>query len=149
MSREAALPPPAATPAPRDGWAVALGALALLNAANAVWMLAAPEHWYHELPANVPAAGPFNAHFVRDIGCAFLVVAAAYGWAALRPAHRVPLVSLAALFLVAHAALHVIDSARGYLPAGHWHDDLALVYLPAVLSLVITAALWRRRDARA
>jgi len=148
MTREAALTPPAADAARRDGWAFVLGAIALLTAANAVWMLVAPEHWYHELPANVPAAGPFNAHFVRDIGCAFFAVAAAFGWAALRPVHRVALTALGTLFLVEHALLHVFDSVRGYLPAGHWHHDIAGVYVPAVLSLAITAALARSPSAR-
>ena len=147
MSRATVFASPAASAAHRDGWAVVLGVLALLNAANAVWMLAAPEHWYHELPADVPASGPFNAHFVRDIGCAFVVVAAAYAWAALRRAHRFAFAALAALFLVAHAALHVFDSVRGYLPAGHWHDDVALVYAPAILALAVTVALARSANA--
>ena len=80
-------PSPLALGAPaaarRDGWAWALGALAAVTAGNALWMLVAPLHWYHELPANVPAAGPFNEHFVRDIGCAFAVMAVALGWVAL------------------------------------------------------------------
>ena len=44
--------------------------LATLTAANAVWMLADPQHWYHDLPAAVPDTGPYNEHFVRDVGCA-------------------------------------------------------------------------------
>lgn len=149
MTREAALSSPPAGAARRDGWAFVLGAFALLTAANAVWMLVAPEHWYHEVPADVPAAGPFNAHFVRDIGCAFFVVAVAFGWGALQPVHRVALTALATLFLVAHALLHVFDSVRGYLPAGHWHHDVAGVYVPAVLSVAITAVLAHGRRAGA
>lgn len=131
--------------AARDGWAWILGALALLTAANALWMLIAPQSWYHDLPANVPATGAYNEHFVRDIGCAFAVMAVALGWAALRPAVRAPLVVISTLFLVAHAALHVFDSWRGYLPAGHWHHDVAGVYVPAVGSVVLTIVLLRRR----
>jgi hypothetical protein len=138
-----ALRPPAAR---RDGWAWTLGALAAVTAGNALWMLAAPLHWYHELPANVPAAGPFNEHFVRDIGCAFAVMAVALGWAALRPAARVPLTAIATLFLVLHAGLHVFDSWRGYLPAGHWPHDVAGVYVPAVASVALTIALIRRNS---
>lgn len=127
-----------------DRWTWILGALALTTAANALWMLIAPAHWYHELPANVPATGAYNEHFVRDIGCAFAVMAIALGWAALRPAVRTPLVVIATSFLVAHAALHVFDSARGYLPADHWPHDLAGVYVPAVASVAITGILLRR-----
>jgi hypothetical protein len=135
------LRPPAAR---RDGWTWTLGAVAALTAANALWMLVAPEHWYHELPARVPAAGAYNEHLVRDIGVAFAVMAVALGWAALRPAVRIPLAAIATLFLVLHAALHVFDSARGYLPAGHWQHDLAGVYVPAVASLLLMARLLRR-----
>lgn len=129
----------------RDAWTWILGAVAAVTAANALWMLAAPVHWYHELPANVPATGAYNEHFVRDIGCAFAVMAVALAWAALRPAHRRPLVVIATLFLVAHAGLHLFDSLRGYLPAGHWQHDVVGVYVPAVASLGMTAVLLRRR----
>ena len=42
--------------------------LGVTGLANGLWMLLAPESWYHGLPAAVPDTGPFNAHFVRDIG---------------------------------------------------------------------------------
>jgi hypothetical protein len=127
----------------RDRWTWILGALAAMTAANALWMLVSPQTWYHELPANVPATGAYNEHFVRDIGCAFAVMAFALGWAALRPAVRPPLLVIATLFLVAHAALHVFDSARGYLPAGHWHHDVAGVYVPAVTAVVLAILILR------
>lgn len=127
----------------RDRWTWILGALAATTAANALWMLVSPQTWYHELPANVPATGAYNEHFVRDIGCAFAVMAIALGWAALRPAVRAPLVVIATLFLVAHAALHVFDSARGYLPAGHWRHDVAGVYVPALAAVAITVLILR------
>lgn len=127
----------------RDRWTWILGALALVTAANAAWMLVAPVSWYHELPANVPATGAYNEHFVRDIGCAFAVMAIALGWAALRPAVRPPLVVVATLFLVLHAALHVFDSARGYLPAGHWPHDVPGVYVPAAASVVLAFLILR------
>lgn len=132
----------------RDGWTWTLGALAALTAANALWMLLAPASWYHDVPADVPATGAYNEHFVRDIGCAFAVVAFALGWAAARPAVRVPLTVIATLFLAAHAALHVFDSARGYLPAGHWHHDIAGVYVPALVAIALTAVLLRARPRR-
>lgn len=142
-----AAPLAARPPAPRrDGWTWTLGAVAAGTAANALWMLLAPARWYHELPAHVPATGPYNEHFVRDIGCAFAVTAVALGWAALRPAVRIPLTAVATLFLVLHAALHLFDSWRGYLPAGHWRHDIAGVYLPAVASLALVAALLRQRS---
>ena len=101
--------------------------------ANALWMLAGPMHWYRELPASVPDSGPFNSHFVRDIGCAFLTVGAALAWSAFAPQWRPALVPIAALFLGGHALVHVYDTLRGALGASHWSLDVPGVYLPAVL----------------
>ena len=111
--------------------------------ANALWMLAGPMHWYTDLPAAVPDTGPFNPHFVRDIGCAFLTAGVALVWAALVPGLRFPLVSVAALFFAAHALLHVYDTAVGNLPHTHWWLDLPGVYLPALL-LAVAAFRLRR-----
>jgi hypothetical protein len=137
----------ASRPLRRDAWFWLLGLLAVTTAANAAWMLADPLRWYHDLPAGVPDTGPYNEHFVRDIGCAFAVMAAALAWAALAPRWRPPLVGIAALFLVAHAALHVFDTARGFLDSHHWWLDLPGVYLPALVTAVLALHLLRA-DAR-
>ena len=124
----------------RWGWVFLVLGVGLL--ANALWMLAGPMHWYEELPAAVPDTGPFNPHFVRDIGCAFFTAGFALVWAARRPALRFPLVASATLFLVAHALLHVYDTAVGNLPNDHWWLDAPGVYLPAV---VLAVATWQLR----
>ena len=116
------------------------------NLANALWMLAGPMHWYTELPAAVPDTGPFNPHFVRDIGCAFLSAGAALVWAAFAPALRFPLVAVATLFLAAHAVLHVYDTAVGNLPSDHWWLDAPGVYLPALLLGAILLRLRARTE---
>ena len=113
--------------------------------ANALWMLAGPMHWYHELPAAVPDTGPFNPHFVRDIGCAFLTVGLALGWAALSPRYRYPLVAMASVFLVAHAVLHVYDTGRGAVDHTHWWLDLPGVYAPAAIGVWLTVLLSRQQ----
>ena len=116
---------------------------AATSAANAGWMLADPQQWYHELPAGVPDTGPYNEHFVRDIGTAFATMAVALFWAAFTPRWRPPLVAIATLFMVAHAALHVFDTARGFLDAHHWWLDAPGVYLPALLLAPIAIRLLR------
>ena len=131
-----------------DLWLLGLAGLAAATALNAVWMLVDPAGWYAELPAGVPDTGPFNAHFVRDIGCAFLTMAAALAAAAWRPRWRAPLLAFVALFFAAHAALHVFDTLRGALDADHWALDLPGVYAPAAL-LVVLAWTALRRDPRA
>ena len=56
---------------------------ALTTAANGVYMLAAPLAWYGDI-AGVPNTGPFNPHFVRDIGVAYLTQGLLLFWAARR-----------------------------------------------------------------
>lgn len=117
--------------------------IGLGSVANALWMLAGPMHWYTDLPAAVPDTGPFNPHFVRDIGCAFLTTGAALIWAFFSPRFRLPLVSIGALFLLAHALLHAYDTLRGLLGHDHWLLDLPGVYLPGVIVPIIALRLAR------
>jgi len=104
-------------------------------------------HWYTDLPAAVPDTGPFNPHFVRDIGCAFLTTGVALIWAAKSHRFRLPLVSIAALFLAAHAILHFYDTISGALGHNHWLLDLPGVYFPGVLLPIIAFRL-ARADSR-
>ena len=56
-----------------------LGIAALLGVAltaNGVFMLVAPADWYVAVP-GVTATGPFNHHFLRDIGLIFLLLGGA------------------------------------------------------------------------
>jgi len=119
-----------------DGLGWVLLVIGVGSTANALWMLAGPMHWYTDLPAAVPDTGPFNPHFVRDIGCAFLAVGIALVWAARVPRWRPPLVIVSALFLVCHGILHAYDTLRGALGHDHWWLDLPGVYLPAAVLLV-------------
>lgn len=131
----------------RDWSGTLLWGLAGLTAANALWMLLQPTTWFSDLPAAVPDFGPYNEHFVRDIGCAFAAVALALGWAARRPALRPALVAVASFFLVSHALLHIFDTLRGAVGAEHWWIDFPGVYLPAAATLWL--ALHARDAARA
>ncbi len=124
-----------------DRWGWVFFVLGIGMIANALWMLAGPMHWYHELPAAVPDTGPFNPHFVRDIGCAFLTTGITLIWAALREHYRYPLAVVATIFLVAHAVLHAYDTLRGYLDHTHWGLDLPGVYLPAILMILACVAV--------
>lgn len=127
-----------------DSWTIVLGIFALSNLFNGVWMLAAPAHWYENLPAAVPDFGPLNEHFVRDIGCIFLLLGVGLGWAAFVPRWRVAALAAAAGFSVLHAVVHVIDTARGLVGPDHWTIDLPGVYVPAVVLVGLTWLVARR-----
>ena len=122
-----------------DPWRIGLLLGAVANLANAAWMLVDPAGWYLYLPAAVPDTGPFNAHFVRDVGSAFAVMGLALAFGALRPALRVPSLAFASGFYVLHALVHVADTVAGRLPASHWWIDLPGVYVPALVMLGVTA----------
>jgi hypothetical protein len=122
--------------------------LGLLNVANGLWMLFAPESWYHGLPAAVPDTGPFNAHFVRDIGAAFTTIGVAFCVAARVASLRGPVVIAAAGFFGLHALVHIADLLSGRLHGEHWLIDLPGVFLPAlILGVLCLPHWWRAKEA--
>lgn len=112
--------------------------LALVLGLNGLVMLFAGLWWYGVVP-GVTATGPYNPHFVRDIGAAYLVVGVSLGGFALRPREAWPAVVAAAAFLTLHAAIHVFDAVCGTKPAADLARDFAGVYLPALVTLALAA----------
>ena len=110
--------------------------LAAVLGANGLAMLFAGLWWYGVVP-GVTATGPYNPHFVRDIGAAYLVTAGGLGWFATRPREGWPALVAAAAFLTLHAAVHVFDAACGTRPLADLTRDLAGVYLPAIVTVAI------------
>jgi hypothetical protein len=85
-------------------------ALGIGAAVNGLFMLLSPARWYFAVP-GVTTTGPFNQHFVRDIGLIFLLVAIAMLAGVARPAARLPLWSAAAFWLAGHALFHFWEVA--------------------------------------
>ena len=75
--------------------------------ANGQFMLVAPSPWYYVVP-GVTQTGPFNQHFIQDIGLIQMFLGAAFGVGIIRPASRVVLSAVATTWLIAHAALHLV-----------------------------------------
>jgi hypothetical protein len=123
------------------GLALALG---LGSAVNGLFMLISPANWYFAVP-GVTNTGPFNQHFVRDVGLIFLLVAIAMLAGFARPGARVPLWSAAALWLAGHALFHFWEVAVGICGPGALAQDFPAVTLPAILTTAL--ALWAWRDA--
>lgn len=115
-----------------------------LYLSTAIYMFVAPEAFYNGTP-GVAMMGPFNTHFIRDAGLAFLTSGAALLWGALKADRAVAV--FGAAWPCLHALFHIwIFFARGF-PA----DEVALVnlvgiQLPAWLALA--AALKLVGDAR-
>jgi hypothetical protein len=115
--------------------------LALILTGNGLLMLVLPEPWYHLIP-GVPDTGPFNPHFVRDIGCAYLVCGGAFLWLARDAAAR-PAAWIVAIFLTLHALTHVWDGLAGRETIEHLLADIPGVFLLPALALWLT---WPRRS---
>ncbi len=107
------------------------GVLGALSAANGALMLGAGRQWYETTP-GVADTGPFNPHFVADVGAAYAVAGLALLARALRPQYW-PAAVAGAAFFSTHALIHVISIAGGH--SHHVGFELALVVIPAALSL--------------
>jgi uncharacterized protein YjeT (DUF2065 family) len=100
--------------------------------ANGLMMLVVPELWYHTIPGVIDT-GPFNAHFVRDIGIAYLVCGAAFGWLLRDFARAWPAALGAAVFQLLHGGLHIVEVLLGTQSVEHLLvDALAVLVLPTL-----------------
>jgi uncharacterized protein YjeT (DUF2065 family) len=124
------------------GAAVILGVLAV---ANGLFMLAAPANWYTAVP-GVTTTGPFNQHFIRDIGLIFLFIGAAFLLGAMSTRYRVVLWAAATLWLAGHALFHFWEVAVGICEPAVIARDFPAVTLPAIIGAVIT--IWAMREVR-
>jgi peptidoglycan/LPS O-acetylase OafA/YrhL len=105
--------------------------LAVINVLNGLVMLFAGPFWWNAVP-GVTETGPYNPHFVQDVGAAFLAAGLALGARAWR-ARYWPAAVAGAAFLVAHALVHLM-----MIVASHDHHaatNFAVVVLPAALAL--------------
>jgi hypothetical protein len=116
--------------------------LGVANLSSALWMLFAPEHWFQNLPSGVPDTGPFNQHFVRDVGASFATIGVAFLAAAPQALKRRGVLLGATLFYLLHSLVHVADLVTGRLHESHWGMDLPLVFLPTMLLILLALPIW-------
>lgn len=105
--------------------------LAVTNTLNGVAMLANGPLWYASVP-GASETGPYNPHFVLDIGAAFLVAGIALGAGAWRPVYW-PAAVTGAAFLALHGLIHLVSIASGH--NHHAIFDLFAVVIPSALAL--------------
>jgi uncharacterized protein YjeT (DUF2065 family) len=110
--------------------------------ANGLYMLALPTAWYFAVP-GVTTTGPFNQHFLRDIGLIFVLIGVAFLLGVVRPAVRVTLWGAAALWLAGHALFHVWEVAFGICGTSALARDFPAVTLPALIATALT--VWAER----
>lgn len=117
---------------------------ALFNILNGVVMIVAPELWYLQTP-GASDTGPYNIHFVRDIGIAFLGAGLGllYG---VTQQHLTALDTACAalIFIGGHGLLHVVEMFAMNMSIVEVSRDSALVVLPALIAIFFVLVL--RKD---
>ena len=111
--------------------------LGLAALANGIFMTIAPESWYWMVP-GVPDRGPFNPHFVRDIGFIYALIGAVFIYGSVYTKHRFQLWLLPTAWLVSHAFFHVWEVVVGICGPESLIEDFGGVTLPALLALGLT-----------
>lgn len=117
------------------------GALTILHAGNAVYMLTDPRGWLSFVIGQPVAHAPPGVHFIYDVGLAFLASAVGFALFALRP-NLWAAALVGAAFPLFHAIMHVMEMAEGHAPRLGF--DLAAIVAPALLGLAIA---WPLRKA--
>lgn len=119
--------------------------MAGITLANGALMILFTEQWYLCL-INPARASLFNAHFVTDVGTAYLAIGAALLWATLRPAYAYPLVMIALLFSSLHVVHHLYEYGSFGIPTRHAIIEALGIWGPAV---VLGWLGWRLRPSTA
>lgn len=122
-----------------------LGLAVLLGIAlevNGIFMLVSPANWYFVVP-GVTSTGPFNQHFLRDIGLIYVLIGGAFLAGAARPQLRVFLWAAPTIWLLGHALFHFWEVAVGICSPSAIPRDFPAVTLPALIGVALTAWDWR------
>jgi uncharacterized protein YjeT (DUF2065 family) len=99
------------------GVKIGLVIVGLLNVLNGLFMLAAPDAWYARVIGNVPM-GMMDAHFIRDVGFAYLASGAGLIWG-IRTGPLAAAFALAgAVWPILHALFHLELWAMQGAPQG-------------------------------
>ena len=116
--------------------------LGLAMVANGTYMIIAPEPWYWAIP-GVPDRGPFNQHFIRDVGFIYALAGTAYIYGAIYTKQSFSLWLIPTAWLTCHAIFHVWEVAVGICGPEALAQDFAGVTLPALVAMALTAYRYR------
>jgi len=118
--------------------------VALFALFNGLYMLIDPFGWYQAVP-TVKFTGPPNAHFIRDIGIAYIGSGAMLAYAAFHPAGRWLAAVAGALWLSVHGGLHIYEVLTGICSQSAFWMDAPGVLGPPLLVWIALAALFARQ----
>jgi hypothetical protein len=113
--------------------------LGVMMAGNGAVMLAAGRWWYGVVP-GVVTTGPYNPHFVKDIGATYLVVGLGLFWFAARPRQGWPALVAGAVFLTLHGFIHIADAIASPICGQDLMRDTPGVFAPAIIAVGLALA---------
>jgi len=117
---------------------IALGAITFLTGP---YIFLGPHAFYESVP-GLSMMGPFNMHFVRDVGLAFTASGACIIYGAYRNAKEVAIGG--ALWPFLHGLFHIQIWFKRGLPFDHIAAfDFSIVIFPAVLMMALAVRLRR------
>ncbi|MEB3031726.1 hypothetical protein KV113_09155 [Mycolicibacter sp. MYC340] len=114
--------------------------LTIVGLSLGVWAYFAPLNWYSTFPGMgmswLPVLGPYNEHFVKDVGAMFFALGALSALAVYYLANR-PVVVITAVSWSIFNALHLIY----HIPMLHMYGPRDLVLNAISLSLILVVSL--------
>ncbi|MES2042999.1 MAG: hypothetical protein V4475_03930 [Pseudomonadota bacterium] len=116
--------------------------LGLFLLGNGLVMLADPVRWYFAVP-GVTTTGPFNQHFLRDIGLIYMMMGGGFLAGIVRQCERVVIWAASTLWLAGHALFHFWEVSAGICGPSALVRDFPGVTTPAILGLALTVAAMR------
>lgn len=108
--------------------------IGVFNLGNGLYAALLPEDWFLAAP-GAAATGPFNPHFVTDIGLGFTAAGIAFLAFAWRPRYRLAALG-ASGFVVFHGLYHMTNLLSGH----HAHAGVDVVI--AILAFAGLALCW-------
>jgi len=113
--------------------------LGLSHIANGLFMLVSPAEWYATVP-GVMLTGPFNQHFILDIGMAFIASGAGLAFG-MRVGRTAAVFACAgAVWPALHALIHVEGWTMHGIAPGTFVSELVGVAGLALLGVVLAWA---------
>ncbi|HSZ74125.1 MAG TPA: hypothetical protein VK779_04840 [Rhizomicrobium sp.] len=122
--------------------AILLILLGIFHVGNGLWMLFAPDSWYHAIP-GVTSTGPINHHFINDVGLAFIVSGIGLLMGARAGLRNGAFALAGAAFPLFHSFMHIAEWITDGFPQAP--DRIASEVIGVVaISFLGAFVAWRR-----
>ncbi|MCG8491051.1 MAG: hypothetical protein MI743_05510 [Sneathiellales bacterium] len=124
---------------------ILIGSSAVFSFLFGLYMVIDPYGWYNFVE-TVKATGPANAHFITDIGFAYLFSGLVLGYATLHPGLRWGTAVIGNAWLAAHGIFHIYEVVAGLCSEDiFWREAPGVLGPPALVFIGLAIQLARQR----